>query len=70
MTRSFTGRKRIRRHFGRIREITQMPNLIEVQKTSYDQFLQMVETPDERQHNGLQEAFKSVFPIRYFEERA
>ena len=52
MTRSFTGRKRIRRHFGRIPEITQMPNLIEVQKTSYDQFLQMVETPDERQHNG------------------
>ncbi len=70
MTRSFTGRKRIRRHFGRIPEITQMPNLIEVQKTSYDQFLQMVETPDERQHNGLQEAFKSVFPIRDFAERA
>jgi DNA-directed RNA polymerase subunit beta len=70
MTRSFTGRKRIRRHFGRISEITQMPNLIEVQKTSYDQFLQMVETPDERQHNGLQEAFKSVFPIRDFAERA
>jgi DNA-directed RNA polymerase subunit beta len=46
MTRSFTGRKRIRKHFGRISEITEMPNL------------------------GLQEAFKSVFPIRDFSERA
>ena len=45
MTRSFTGRKRIRRHFGRIAEITEMPNLIEVQKTSYDQFLQMDTAP-------------------------
>ncbi len=70
MTRSFTGRKRIRKHFGRIREITQMPNLIEVQKTSYDQFLQMVASPEQRQHTGLQEAFKSVFPIRDFSERA
>jgi DNA-directed RNA polymerase subunit beta len=70
MTRSFTGRKRIRRHFGRIREITQMPNLIEVQKTSYDQFLQMDASPEQRQHTGLQEAFKSVFPIRDFSERA
>jgi DNA-directed RNA polymerase subunit beta len=70
MTRSFTGRKRIRRHFGRIHEITQMPNLIEVQKTSYDQFLQMDASPVQRQHTGLQEAFKSVFPIRDFSERA
>ena len=70
MTRSFTGRKRIRKHFGRISEITQMPNLIEVQKTSYDQFLQMTTPVQERQHTGLQEAFKSVFPIKDFAERA
>jgi len=41
MTQSFTGRKRIRKSFGRIPEVAVMPNLIEVQKTSYDQFLQI-----------------------------
>jgi DNA-directed RNA polymerase subunit beta len=40
MAMSFTGRKRIRRSFGRLGEVAQMPNLIEVQKTSYDAFLQ------------------------------
>ena len=45
MTLSFTGRKRLRKNFGKIVEIAQMPNLIEVQKTSYDQFLQ-VEKPE------------------------
>jgi DNA-directed RNA polymerase subunit beta len=70
MTRSFTGRKRIRKHFGRIPEVTQMPNLIEVQKTSYDQFLQKDESPLERESVGLQAVFKSVFPIRDFAERA
>jgi DNA-directed RNA polymerase subunit beta len=47
-----------------------MPNLIEVQKTSYDQFLQRLIPIADRQHLGLQEAFKSVFPIRDFSERA
>jgi len=42
MTLSFTGRKRLRKNFGKIQEIAQMPNLIEVQRTSYDQFLQLV----------------------------
>ena len=41
MTLSFTGRKRLRKNFGKIQEIAQMPNLIEVQRTSYDQFLQV-----------------------------
>ena len=41
MAKSFTGRKRVRRNFGKIVEIIDMPNLIEVQKTSYDQFLQL-----------------------------
>ena len=70
MTRSFTGRKRIRKNFGRIAEVSEMPNLIEVQKTSYDQFLQMEIRPKERRYCGLQEAFKSVFPITDFSERA
>ena len=41
MVPSFTGRKRVRRDFGRIDEVAPMPNLIEVQKSSYDFFLQI-----------------------------
>ena len=70
MSRSYTGRKRIRKRFGRIAEVTQMPNLIEVQKTSYDHFLQMDVPLAERTSVGLQEVFSSVFPIRDFAERA
>src|ERR1700726_567382 len=70
MTKSFTGRKRIRRSFGRIPEVAPMPNLIEVQKSSYDHFLQMAVIPERRASVGLQEVFKSVFPIRDFYERA
>ena len=70
MTQSFTGRKRIRKSFGRIPEVTPMPNLIEVQKMCYDHFLQMGVTADKRESVGLQEVFKSVFPITDFSERA
>jgi DNA-directed RNA polymerase subunit beta len=69
ITRSFTGRKRIRRNFGRIPEITPMPNLIDVQRASYEGFLQMNVQPDSRLHAGLQEVFKSVFPIDDFAGR-
>ena len=48
MTHSFTGRKRIRKSFGHIPEVTTMPNLIEVQRTSYENFLQMNVRPEER----------------------
>ena len=48
-----------------------MPNLIEVQKSSYDQFLQMdVPRRPARRRSGLQEVFQSVFPIKDFSERA
>jgi DNA-directed RNA polymerase subunit beta len=70
MTKMFTGRKRIRKDFGRIAEISRMPNLIEVQKSSYDHFLQIGVLPEAREDVGLQEVFKSVFPIRDFSERA
>jgi DNA-directed RNA polymerase subunit beta len=70
MAKSFTGRKRIRKSFGRIPEVAPMPNLIEVQKSSYDHFLQMEGAPEARQSVGLQEVFKSVFPIRDFSDRA
>ena len=46
-----------------------MPNLIEVQKSSYDHFLQMDMPPGEAPNVGLQEVFKSVFPIKDFSER-
>ncbi len=70
MTLSFTGRKRIRRQFGQIPEVTRMPNLIEVQKTSYDQFLQTGIEADDRTDSGLHGVFQSVFPIKDFSESA
>ena len=66
ITKSFTGRKRIRKSFGRIPEVAPMPNLIEVQRASYETFLQMHVKPDARLHAGLQEVFKGVFPIDDF----
>ncbi len=69
MAKTFTGRKRVRKNFGRIRTVAPMPNLIEVQKSSYDHFLQMDVPPEQRANVGLQEVFKSVFPIKDFSER-
>jgi DNA-directed RNA polymerase subunit beta len=66
MAKSFTGRKRVRKSFGRIPQVAPMPNLIEVQKASYDQFLQTGIPADKRSSSGLQEVFKSVFPIKDF----
>jgi DNA-directed RNA polymerase subunit beta len=66
MTQTFTGRKRVRKFFGKIREVAEMPNLIEVQKASYDQFLQLENPEGERNDDGLQAVFKSVFPISDF----
>jgi len=70
MAISFNGHKRIRKSFGRIPEVAPMPNLIEVQRSSYDHFLQMGVLAEQRANLGLQEVFKSVFPIRDFSERA
>ncbi|AFX98444.1 DNA-directed RNA polymerase, beta subunit [Candidatus Endolissoclinum faulkneri L2] len=67
---SFTGCKRVRRNFGSIPEVAPMPNLIEVQKSSYEAFLQMSISAKNRSDIGLQEVFKSVFPIRNFSERS
>ncbi|MFZ5683008.1 MAG: DNA-directed RNA polymerase subunit beta [Pseudomonadota bacterium] len=70
MAQSFTGKKRIRKSFGRIPEAVQMPNLIEVQRSSYEQFLQREVRPGERRDEGIEAVFKSVFPIKDFNERA
>ena len=66
MAQTFTGRKRVRKFFGKIREVAEMPNLIEVQKASYDQFLQLENPKGDRNDDGLQAVFKSVFPISDF----
>ena len=67
---SYIGQKRIRRNYGEIREVLEMPNLIEVQKASYDLFLRSGEGPEPSDDEGIQGAFKSVFPIRDFNETA
>ena len=66
MAQTFIGRKRVRKFFGKIREVAEMPNLIEVQKASYDQFLMVLEPQGGRGNEGLQAVFKSVFPISDF----
>ncbi|MBZ0259438.1 MAG: DNA-directed RNA polymerase subunit beta [Hyphomicrobiales bacterium] len=63
-------RKRIRKVFGKGIEVAVMPNLIEVQKESYDQFLQVKEPTGGRINEGLQAVFKSVFPISDFSGQA
>ncbi len=51
------------------KEIIDLPNLIEVQVKSYNQFLQINRFPDERENIGLQEAFNEIFPIKSYDEK-
>ena len=64
MTKHNIHRKRF--DFSKIPATIQIPNLIEVQKRSYDRFLQMDKLPSEREDGGLQAVFQSVFPITDF----
>jgi DNA-directed RNA polymerase subunit beta len=59
-----SARKRIRKIFGNIHEVVQMPNLIEVQRESYEQFLRS--DPSTGYVSGLEKTLRSVFPIRDF----
>src|SRR3989304_5870014 len=59
-----------RKDFGKIPVIVDIPNLIEVQKRSYDRFLQRDKNPDKRENRGLEEVFRSVFPITNYKESA
>ena len=61
---------RLRRTFGRIKKIVDIPNLIDIQQRSYDEFLQRDVSPESRADTGLQGVFKSVFPIKDFNETA
>jgi DNA-directed RNA polymerase subunit beta len=66
MTISFTSRKRVRKNFGSIVKVTDMPNLNEVQRNSYDKFLKPGSTEEERRESGLETVLQSVFPINDF----
>ena len=70
MTQAYVGQKRIRRYYGNIREVLEMPNLIEVQKASYDLFLNSGEGAGHNDGEGIQGVFQSVFPIKDFNETA
>jgi len=58
--------RRIRKNFGKIRKIVDIPDLIAVQRESYNRFLQMDVPPEKREDAGLQAVFQSVFPIKDF----
>ncbi len=70
MGEMFSSRKRIRKYFGKIREVAEMPNLIEVQKSSYDLFLESGDLGSPQDGEGIQGVFQSVFPIKDFNETA
>ena len=61
---------RERKDFSKIRTTVEIPNLIEIQRKSYERFLQMNRLPSEREDQGLQSVFKSVFPISDFRENS
>ncbi len=70
MTFDYINSKKIRKSFGKIPQLTPLPNLVEVQKRSFDNFLQLRINPEKRLNHGLHAIFKSVFPINDYTERA
>jgi DNA-directed RNA polymerase subunit beta len=70
MASSFLGQKRLRKYYGKIREVLEMPNLIEVQKSSYDLFLRSGDSVTPLDGEGIKGVFQSVFPIKDFNESA
>ena len=59
---------RARKTFAKLKHVIEIPNLIDIQKRSYDKFLQIDVPIDKREDIGLQGVFKSVFPIKDFSE--
>src|SRR5678815_1849276 len=70
MTAQIAGNFRPRRNFGKIKKVVDIPNLIEIQRRSYDEFLQKESVIEDRKNVGLQAVFKSVFPIKDFNDTA
>jgi len=70
METSISSRKRFRKRFGHIKEILDMPNLIEIQRKSYEDFLQIKVDPNKRIDSGLQQVLKEIFPINDYSGKA
>ena len=70
MQLSFTGKKSIRKNFGKLKEFLSIPNLIEVQKKSYNQFLSSKEVSETSLQKGLNKVFKNIFPIEELSDKA
>ncbi len=68
MPQTHSGQKRIRKFYGKIREVAEMPNLIEVQKSSYDLFLRSGDQDIPLDGEGINGVFQSVFPIKDFND--
>ncbi len=70
MAQSYLGQKRLRKYYGKIREVLEMPNLIQVQKSSYKLFLDSGDQLAPMDGEGINGVFQSVFPIKDFNETA
>ena len=68
MAEEFSVRKRLRKSFQKIDNIAEMPNLIDIQRLSYELFLQKNDLPEKRLNKGLENVFKGVFPIHDYSE--
>ena len=68
MAYSFANNPLLRKHFAKVTNIIDIPNLIDIQKTSYKRFLQSELPVSERKQSGLEAVFRSVFPIRDFSD--
>ena len=67
---SFTEKKSIRKNFGKLKEILSIPNLIQVQKKSYQQFLASNDSTTSNLQKGLDRVFKNIFPIEELSDKA
>ena len=63
MSYSYTEKRRIRKNFGRLPKVMELPKLVETQLDSYAQFLQQYVEPQARENKGLEEVFQTLFPI-------
>ena len=70
MTSKIKTNLRLRKSYSKIDEVAEIPNLIGIQKSSYERFLQSNIEPEKREEVGLQKVFKSVFPIRDYNNTA
>tara|TARA_Y100000590_G_scaffold455279_1_gene603623 strand:+ start:497 stop:4591 length:4095 start_codon:yes stop_codon:yes gene_type:complete len=70
MELSFTEKKSIRKNFGKLKETLSIPNLIDIQKKSYQQFLESKGSEKINLQKGLDRVFRSIFPIEEISEKA